>query len=99
MSTSIPKRKGIRGKRVKQVKNINSESVWLPIAESMSELFGILGEMKNGMTDLERYTDTDEQHGIEDDVLHMKDDLNDLEKEIVQLCEKLDSLAEILGRK
>ena len=99
MSTSFPKRKGIRGKRVKQIKSVNSESVWIPIAESMSELFGILGEMKNGMVDLERYKDTDEQPGIVDDVLHMKDDLTDLEKEIVKLCDKLDNLAEILGRK
>ena len=94
-----PKRKGLRGRRMTQIENINSEEVWLPVAQAMTESLECLNEVKTGLIDLGHYSNDEPAIGIEDDVAHTKDDVYELEKSLILLCEELDKLAKRLGRK
>jgi hypothetical protein len=92
----MPKRSGVRAKQKRRADNLISEDVWKPVSESIADMIGGIGEMKNGIVDLKRYKDTDEQPGIEDDVLHMEDDINIMAEDLKTLCDRLDEIVEYL---
>ena len=88
----MPKRSGVRAKQKRKENNLISEDVWRPVSESIADMIGTIGEMKNGLVDLKRYKDTDEQPGLEDDVLMMEDDINNMAEDIKKLCDSLDKV-------